>query len=85
MLEVQILPLETRVSWGINNTSSGGGVFSSGYPGFEEGMPVLKSKFHQNLLTRFPPAKAEEILNASKSQQSLASVPVHKFMGMLAQ
>ena len=51
----------------------------------EEGMPVLKSKFHQNLLTRFPPAKAEEILNASKSQQSLASVPVHKFMGMLAQ
>lgn len=51
----------------------------------EEGMPVLEKKLHQNLLTCFPPAKAEQILNASKSQQSLASVPVHKFMGMLAQ
>ena len=48
-------------------------------------MPVLEKKLHQNLLTCFPPAKAEQILNASKSQQSLASVPVHKFMGMLAQ
>ena len=32
MLEVQILALETRVPWGINNTSPRGGVFSASYP-----------------------------------------------------
>ena len=32
MLEVQILNLETRVPWGVNNTSSRGGVFSTRYP-----------------------------------------------------
>ena len=51
----------------------------------EEGMPVLKSKFHQNLLTCFPPAKAERILGACNNPQSLASMPVHEFMHMLVQ
>ena len=41
MLEVQILALETRVPWGINNTSSGGGVFSASYPGVEADDPLL--------------------------------------------
>ena len=36
MLEIEILDVETRVPWGINNTSSRGGVFSRGYPGFDE-------------------------------------------------
>ncbi len=49
----------------------------------EEGMPVLKSKFHQNLLTCFPPAKAERILGACNNPQSLASMPVHEFMNTL--
>ncbi|WP_290518370.1 bifunctional 2-methylcitrate dehydratase/aconitate hydratase [Alcanivorax sp.] len=49
----------------------------------EEGMPVLKSKFHQNLLTCFPPAKAERILRACNNPQPLASMPVHEFMNTL--
>ncbi|KZY34755.1 2-methylcitrate dehydratase [Alcanivorax sp. HI0083] len=49
----------------------------------EEGMPVLKSKFHQNLLTCFPPTRAQHILDACNNPQSLASMPVHEFMHML--
>jgi 2-methylcitrate dehydratase len=49
----------------------------------EEGMPVLEKKLHQNLLTCFPPAKAERILGACNNPQSLASMPVHEFMNTL--
>ena len=41
MLEIEILEIETRVDWGANNTGPRGGVFSTSYPGFEEGDPAL--------------------------------------------
>ena len=37
MLEVEILEIQTRVPWGINNTSGTGGVFSPTYPGARPG------------------------------------------------
>ena len=36
-LEIQILDLNPRVSYGINNTSPTGGVLGTGYPGFRTG------------------------------------------------
>ena len=33
VLEIQILDVETRVAWGVNNTSPRGGVLSPNYPG----------------------------------------------------
>jgi acetamidase/formamidase len=41
MLEIEILAMETRVPWGVNNTSGTGGVFAEGYPGVRPGDPVL--------------------------------------------
>lgn len=40
MLEIQILDIETRVPWGINNTSATGVVFSPRYPGVSLRSPV---------------------------------------------
>jgi len=37
LLEIQILDLNPRVSYGINNTSPTGGVFGTTYPGFRAG------------------------------------------------
>lgn len=37
MLEVQILALETRVPWGVNNTGATSGVFATTYPGSRDG------------------------------------------------
>lgn len=37
MLEVQILALETRVPWGVNNTGATSGVFATAYPGTRAG------------------------------------------------
>jgi acetamidase/formamidase len=37
MLEIQILDLQTRVPWGVNNTGPTSGVFSNSYPGSREG------------------------------------------------
>jgi acetamidase/formamidase len=80
MLEVQILSLETRMNWGINNTSSGGGVFSSGYPGFEEGMPVLD----------IPPGTRHVIRTGMSNGREVAfftptiEVPLEPFMGIMA-
>jgi acetamidase/formamidase len=41
MLEIQILHLDARVPYGLNNTSPTGGVLGSGYPGFRPGDPGL--------------------------------------------
>jgi acetamidase/formamidase len=37
MLEIQILDLQTRVDWGVNNTGVNSGVYSMRYPGTREG------------------------------------------------
>ena len=80
MLEVQILALETRMSWGINNTSSRGGVFSSLYPGFEDGDPELG----------IPPGTLHVIHSDMVDGREVAlfspgiQVPLAPFMGIMA-
>lgn len=49
----------------------------------KEGIPVLVEKFKQNLLTRFPRQRAENILQLCQDKSRLASTPVHEFMNML--
>jgi acetamidase/formamidase len=39
MLEIQILDIETRVPWGVNNTGPTSGVFATSYPGSRDGDP----------------------------------------------
>ena len=80
MLEVQILALETRVPWGINNTSSRGGVFSSAYPGVEADDPPLD----------IPPGTRHVIRTAMVDGREVAlfspdiQVPLAPFMGIMA-
>ena len=80
MLEVQILDVETRVPWGINNTSSRGGVFSTSYPGFQQDDPSLD----------IPPGTRHVIWTSEVDGREVAlfapdiHVPLAPFMGILA-
>jgi acetamidase/formamidase len=80
MLEVQILALETRVPWGINNTSSRGGVFSTSYPGVAEDDPLLE----------IPPGTLHVIPTGMVDGREVAlfspdiHVPLAPFMGIMA-
>lgn len=49
----------------------------------EEGIPLLEQKFKNNLLTRFPAARSEQIFELCKDAERLASTPVHEFMDLL--
>ena len=80
MLEIQILSLETRMNWGINNTSSGGGVFSSGYPGYEEGMPVLDIEPGTRHVIRSGMSNGREVAFFTPTIE----VPLEPFMGIMA-
>ena len=50
----------------------------------EEGIPVLESKFRRNLLTCFPLARSEKILERCQDRDGLETMPVNDFMSMLA-
>ena len=50
----------------------------------EEGIPVLESKFRRNLLTCFPLARSEKILERCQDRDRLETMPVNDFMDMLA-
>ena len=50
----------------------------------EEGIPVLESKFRRHLLTSFPRARAERILELCRDRDELEAIPVNEFMDMLA-
>ncbi len=50
----------------------------------EEGTPVLESKFRRNLLTSFPRARAERILELCRDRDELEAIPANEFMDMLA-
>ena len=80
MLEVQILALETRVPWGINNTSSGGGVFSSSYPGVEAGDVPLDIPPGTRHVIRTGMVDGREVAFFSPDIQ----VPLAPFMGIMA-
>ncbi len=80
VLEIEILSTETRVSWGINNTSARGGVFSMGYPGARPDDPALD----------IPPGTRHVIRTGDVDGREVAffsddiHVPLAPFMGILA-
>ena len=80
VLEVEILSIETRVSWGINNTSARGGVFSMSYPGARPDDPALD----------IPPGTRHVIRTGEVDGREVAlisddiHVPLAPFMGILA-
>ena len=80
VLEVEILDVETRVPWGINNTSARGGVFSTSYPGFAEADPELEIPPGTRHVIRTGDAGGREVAFFSDDIQ----VPLAPFMGILA-
>jgi acetamidase/formamidase len=80
MLEVQILSLETRVPWGVNNTSATGGVFSPDYPGARPGDPLLDIPGGTRHLIRTGMVDGREVAFFADGIQ----VPLAPFMGILA-
>jgi acetamidase/formamidase len=79
MLEVQILDIQTRVPWGINNTSARGGVFSQGYPGFDDDDPELDIAQRRHVI-RTGEVDGREVAFFSPDIQ----VPLAPFMGIVA-
>ena len=80
MLEVQILALETRVPWGINNTSATGGVFSPSYPGVRADDPLLDIPEGTRHVIRTGVVDGREVAFFDDEIQ----VPLAPFMGILA-
>ena len=80
MLEVQILALETRLPWGINNTSATGGVFSPSYPGARPDDPLLDIPPGTLHVIRTGEVDGREVAFLSPDIQ----VPLAPFMGILA-
>ena len=80
MLEVEILSLETRVSWGINNTSARGGVFSMNYPGARPDDPALDIPPGTRHVIRTGDVDGREVALVSDD----IHVPLAPFMGIMA-
>ena len=80
VLEIEILSIETRVSWGINNTSARGGVFSMDYPGAHPDDPALDIPPGIRHVIRTGDANGREVAFISDDIQ----VPLAPFMGILA-
>ncbi len=49
----------------------------------EEGIPLLEEKFSNNLKTRFPARRSEEVLDLCLDGERLAKTPVNEFMELL--
>lgn len=79
MLEVQILAVETRVPWGINNTGPTSGVFARDYPGSKEGDPRLDMEPARHLIRTGVGDGREVALFAPDIH-----VPLYPFMGIMA-
>ncbi len=80
MLELQILDIETRVPWGINNTSATGGVFSSSYPGVRADDPLLDIPQRTRHVIRTGEVDGREVAFVAENIR----VPLAPFMGILA-
>lgn len=48
----------------------------------QEGIPLLWNKFYQNLLTRFPRARADQIMDLCHDEKKLDAMAVHEFMSL---
>ena len=80
MLEIEILAVETRMPWGVNNTSPRGGVFSESYPGFRPGDPALDIPPGTRHLIRTGWVDGREVAFLAEDIE----VPLAPFMGILA-
>lgn len=80
MLEIEILAVETRAPWGVNNTSARGGVFSESYPGFRPDDPALDIPPGTRHLIRTGWVDGREVAFLADGIQ----VPLAPFMGILA-
>ena len=49
----------------------------------EEGMPVLKDKFLNNLRTRYPEGRCQQIMDLCLDAETLSAMPVNEFMDLL--
>lgn len=47
-----------------------------------DGIPLLEEKFRNNLATRFPPQRCEDIFALCKDQQRMEALAVHRFMDL---
>ena len=80
MLEIEILAVDTRMPWGVNNTSPRGGVFSESYPGFRPDDPALDIPPGTRHLIRTGWTDGREVAFLAEDIQ----VPLAPFMGILA-
>ncbi len=80
MLEIEILAVETRMPWGVNNTSPRGGVFSESYPGFRPDDPALDIPPGTRHLIRTGWTDGREVAFLAEDIQ----IPLAPFMGILA-
>ena len=80
VLEIQILEIKNRASWGINRTSPTGGIFSDNYPGAQSGLhPEGMSGQVQHLIRTVNTGQGEVAILGENIQ-----VPLQPFMGILA-
>jgi 2-methylcitrate dehydratase len=47
-----------------------------------DGIPLLEEKFRNNLATRFPPQRCDDIFALCKDQQRMEALAVHRFMDL---
>lgn len=80
MLEVQILDLNTRVPYGINNTGPASGVYDPTYPGARPGDPVADLQPGTRHLIRTANVGGREMALFSPD----IHVPLGPFMGVMA-
>ena len=80
VLQIEILTMETRVPWGVNNTSATGGVFSRNYPGFLEGETALDIAPGTRHLIRTGEVNGREVAFFAEN----INVPLSPFMGIMA-
>jgi acetamidase/formamidase len=91
MLEVQILDLDARVPYGLNNTAPLGGVLGTGYPGFRAGDPGLDiPAAPPGALAGIFPGVRQHLYRISKSKGRQVAffsdrirVPIVPFMGVM--
>lgn len=91
MIEIQILDLNPRVPYGINNTSPTGGVFGTSYPGFRAGDPILDIPPPPDgaVAGLFPDVRQHVYRIATVRGQEVAlfsskiQVPLNPFMGVM--
>ncbi len=80
VLEVEIVDIETRVPWGINNTSARGGVFSPSYPGVRADDPLLDIPRGTRHVIRTGEVDGREVAFFAEN----IHVPLEPFMGIVA-